>query len=174
MDFRLILAFGTNIGDLEQNFVNALRLFPEFDPSFKILTQSQCHLTSPFQSMLYDVKHQDNYLNFVCDVTTKVNPFDFYSDCIVKIEDQLGHSRVTKWQPRVLDVDILMSAYDQHKDFQKCQPFVIKKLNFHIPHKELLNPERIVIKNMLKNELNLDDECIKCHSQLAAQVCEKK
>lgn len=171
--FRLILAFGSNLGSLEQNFIAALDYFHKVDGSFKVLTQSKWHLTAPFQSTVYDIQNQNDYLNFVCDVSTNTHPFEFYKNFIVYIENQLGHSRSQKWLPRALDVDILLSAHNVKEDFYECDPIVMQSFDFCVPHKELLNAERIVIKNMLENELNIPNECIKCHFRLAQHHAKK-
>lgn len=171
--FRLILAFGSNLGDLRQNFLTALDFFHHSGSGFSICKQSAWHRTSPFQSSSYQVKNHNDYLNFVCDVVVHENPIDFYRNFIVPIEDQIGHSREQKWMPRSLDVDILLSAYHVHSRFDQCTPLIVQTPDFCVPHREILHAERVVIKNMLLNELNLDDECIKCHVNLAAQQ-EKK
>lgn len=168
-EFRLILAFGSNLGNLEQNLLTALDFFNQSDPSFMLLKQSKLYLTAPFPNSAYSTQYQDDYLNFVCDIQTNESPFDFYKNFIVPIEDQLGHSRDAKWKPRCLDVDILFSAFNTHDDFKKCTPIIVQNSGFCIPHKGVLNLERVVIKNLLKNELNLDDECFKCHFNLVYQ-----
>lgn len=162
-NFRLILAFGSNQGDREHNFAIALRYLQNSDPSFGIIQQSNYLVTAPFQNSAYNTKNHETYLNFVCDVATSVHPFQFYHDIIVPIEDQLGHSRTEKWAPRMLDIDILFGALNNHTDFINCSPVIIDNQFFSLPHKSFLEPERIVIKNMVTNELNLNNECIECH-----------
>lgn len=171
MVYRLVLAFGSNIGDRKQNFAIALKYLQENDTSFQILKQSPFLITKPFQNPQYSIQNQEDYLNFVCEVITSVHPFRFYQDLIVPIEDLLGHSRTEKWASRALDIDILLAATNNESSFENCNPMIIDNENFSLPHKGLIEPERVVIRNILKDNLNLDDGCIQCHFQQI--LCEK-
>lgn len=165
------MAFGSNIGDRQKHFQNAISQLRERDPSFNILQQSKFQVTSPFQSTTYNVENQEDYLNFVCEVATEIHPFRFYMDIIVPIEDAIGHSREEKWKPRALDIDVLLCALNNQYMFQECSPLVIDNELFSLPHKEILKPERQILRHMLQNELNLGYENIECHFNHL--ICEK-
>lgn len=169
--YRLILAFGSNSGDRQKHFEAALTQLHVLDNSFTILQQSKFHVTTPFQGKIYNDENHEDYLNFVCEASTSKHPFRFYTDIIVPIEDQIGHSREKKWASRALDIDVLLSALNNQCMFHECSPVVIDNEFFSLPHKEFLKPERKILQNILQNELNLGYENIECHFKHL--LCEK-
>jgi 2-amino-4-hydroxy-6-hydroxymethyldihydropteridine diphosphokinase len=114
--YRYILAFGSNLGDRAHNcrqgiiqlgaYVRFLRFSPET-------------ITPPLRSPLYDTQDHEDYLNFIAETSSALAPAALYQ-CISEIEDRIGHPRADKWQPRKIDVDILLWARDEHQDFSCC------------------------------------------------------
>ena len=158
--YRLILSFGSNQGDRESHFVVALKYLRHQDPSFQLLKESPKVETVPFQR---GETFQNPYLNFVCDCKTSLHPLAFYQNLIVPIEDEIGHSRTVKWASRALDIDILLTAIDDAALFSQCRPLLLESENFQVPHKRLLDLERKILQDLLKETFNLTHEHLQCH-----------
>ncbi len=148
-DFRLLLAFGTNLGNRVQN----LKLGLQFVQSVsQVMATSSWHATEPLCHPDYPfAHHQHYYLNFVVDVSTSFHPYAFYHQIIVPIENQLGHSRCSKWEPRCLDIDIIFAAQNNAIRFKNCTPFEWAQHEFQVPH--VGYPERHFWHKMVEDEL---------------------
>lgn len=147
--FRLLLAFGSNLGDREQNLHYALEYICSYS---EIIRFSKWQKTQPLKSSIYNTSNHDYYLNFVAEVKTKLNPYDFYQHVIVKIEDKLGHSRQAKWMPRALDIDVVFAAKNDAISFEHCTPVTLEQGSFFVPHLEYFN--RDFWREMIEVELN--------------------
>lgn len=156
--YRYLLAFGSNLGNRAENFKKALLLL---EPFLHVKYQTTWRSTTPLIHSKYDTSDHDYYLNFVCDGVSDLDPFIFYRDVIVKIEDQIGHCRVKKWQPRNLDIDILFAAKNNSPNFNKCYPLVIEQNDFVVPH--LCYFEREFWRQMVEKELFVSLDTIKRH-----------
>lgn len=175
--YRIILAFGSNLGSRESHLTTALKYLYEKDSSFQINKQSKFVQNPPFANTSAEFTQNTNktehpdYLNFVADCSTNIHPLKFYQDIIVPIEDFLGHSRTHKWAPRALDIDVLLSALNDSKHFHQCSPFILQSEFFQIPHKRLLDSDRKILQDLLKETFDLTFERIQCH--FTQTLCEK-
>lgn len=131
--FRLILAFGSNLGNCELNLDAAIEYL---ENSCKILSCSQRIKTKPLQNSKYDTTSHNDYLNFVAEIQTYLTPYIFYENVIVPIENKLGHCRKSKWMPRALDIDVLLAAKNDAFSFEECSPIQVNINNFYVPHLE--------------------------------------
>lgn len=156
--YRYLLAFGSNLGNRAENFKKALFLL---EPFLHVKHQTVWRKTTPLVHSKYDTSDHDYYLNFVCDATSYLEPFLFYRDVIVKIEDQIGHCRVKKWQPRNLDIDILFAAKNNSSEFNKCCPLAVEHHDFITPHSSYF--EREFWRQMVEKELFVSLDTIKRH-----------
>ena len=138
MNFRYMLAFGSNLGDRHQNCNRALILL--FNLGVHILGCSRRLPTQPLRSEVYDTSDHEEYLNFVAEVRTAKAPKELYP-CLREIEDNIGHNRERPWAPRGMDIDILMAVYDMEgQTFSQCPQIFIKEDLPHslfIPHPAL-------------------------------------
>ncbi len=167
-NYRLILAFGSNLGDHELNFSVALNYLNQNDASFELLQKSRIIKSAPFENL----KNLENiYSNFICECITDLHPLTFYQNIIVPIEDTLGHSRIEKWAPRALDIDILLGALNNNFNFSNCSPLILEGETFFLPHKRLLDSERKILQDLLKETFHLTNEQIQCH--FIQILCEK-
>lgn len=166
-NYRCLLAFGSNLGDRIFNFERALY---ELEPFVQIRQQTCWHETMPLTHPVHDTSHHKNYLNFVCDVQSNVNPMELYSSVIVKIEDKIGHSRAQKWQPRHLDIDILFAAKNDAQNFENCSPWVINRNGFSVPHQSYF--EREFWRQMVEKELFVTPEKLHSHFMILKQQIE--
>ncbi len=147
--FRLLLAFGSNLEPREQNLKSALQFIGQYSYT---LQSSQWKDTAPLKDTRYQTSHHEYYTNFILEVLTDLHPYNFYHSVIVKIEDQLGHSRHSKWMPRALDIDVVFAAKNDAIFFGDCTPVVTECDGFFVPHLEYDN--RKFWREMIEVELN--------------------
>ncbi len=144
-----MLAFGSNLGEREQNLNHALNYISR---TSKIIRFSQWKETKPLKNSLYNTEKHNYYLNFVVEVMTQFNPYDFYNIIIVKIENILGHSREEKWESRALDIDVVFASKNDSINFEDCTPITLNQGNFFVPHLEY--PNRDFWQEMIEVDLN--------------------
>jgi 2-amino-4-hydroxy-6-hydroxymethyldihydropteridine diphosphokinase len=97
------ISLGSNVGDKLQNLVMAKDKLEEL--GIALLAVSSVYLTSP-QCFVA----QDDFLNQVLRVHTKLSPFSLLKQ-LKKIEMQMGRDfTVARFGPRVIDLDILLYA----------------------------------------------------------------
>lgn len=94
------IALGSNLGDKEQYFREALRLLSE-EKKIRIENVSSFIVTEPMGEVA-----QDDYLNGAASIKTLLSPEELL-DCLNRIEDQLGRVRTVRWGPRTMDLDLL-------------------------------------------------------------------
>ena len=148
-NYRLLLAFGSNLGNREQNLNSALEYI---NRCAEIIQSSQWQKTKPLKNSSYNTSDHDYYLNFVVEIITKLSPYDFYKLVIVKIEDTLGHSRKSKWMSRALDIDVVFAAKNDAISFENCTPVTLAQEGFFVPHLEYFN--RDFWQTMIEVDLN--------------------
>lgn len=98
---KAYLGIGTNIGDKMKNLqdsIDALNLLP----LTRVIDVSDIYETDPVG---YD--NQDNFLNIVVEVETRLNPDNLLGACL-GIESGLGRIRTIKNGPRIIDIDLLL------------------------------------------------------------------
>ena len=149
LEYRLLLAFGSNLGNRKQNLNSALVALQKHST---LLSVSRWQKTKPLKNNLYDTTSHEFYINFVAEVKTSLDPHHFYTDVIVKLEDSIGHSRTSKWMARALDIDVVFAAKNDADSFQDCTPLSCKEGDFFVPHLEYSN--RIFWRQMIEDELN--------------------
>jgi 2-amino-4-hydroxy-6-hydroxymethyldihydropteridine diphosphokinase len=144
--YRYLLSFGSNLGDKRLCLETGLKSLLSF--SF-LIRSSPWIETAPLQKEGYDTLAHDSYLNGVVEVATSYDPFSFYKDVIIPIEDQIGHDRQKKWEPRHLDIDILFGAYHEaSQDFEGCKPLAYEAPFFFVPHRDYL--ERPFLRELIE------------------------
>lgn len=94
------IALGSNLGDKEQYFREALRLLSE-EKKIRVENVSSFIVTKPMGEVA-----QDDYLNGAAGIKTLLSPEELL-DCLNRIEDQLGRVRTVRWGPRTMDLDLL-------------------------------------------------------------------
>ncbi len=116
---NVYLGIGSNIGDRFDYLKQAVRMLDEAD-GVTVINQSSLYETKPVGYI-----QQDNFLNSVVHIETKLEPYDLLKTIGV-IEQQLERKRLIRWGPRTIDIDILL--YDT---------FCIEEDKLTIPHKEM-------------------------------------
>jgi 2-amino-4-hydroxy-6-hydroxymethyldihydropteridine diphosphokinase len=151
ISYRLLLAFGSNLGNRKQNLRLALNLLKK---NSILISTSRWEQTEPLKSDVYLTENHENYVNFIAEIQTHHHPYRFYKEIIVPIEDKIGHSRESKWEPRNLDIDIVFAALNDSLLFQNCTPLSFNINHFIVPHNDYEN--RKFWKKMVEKDLKYD------------------
>lgn len=114
----LILGTGSNLGNREENLVEAKR---QLSLSFKLVDQSQI-----YKSKAVDYLAQPSFLNQVLEFERpEIEPQKLMKQ-LLSIENRLGRERKIKSGPRNIDIDILFLGLEK-----------INQPNLTIPHPRL-------------------------------------
>lgn len=98
---QAFLGLGANIGDRLETLQRALDLL-ESEPGVRVQRCSRVWETDPVGG-----PEQDDFLNVVLEVDIDLEPHDLLAACN-RVETQLGRTRVVRWGPRTIDIDILL------------------------------------------------------------------
>lgn len=115
------LSIGSNMGDKQENLMNAIRLLDE-DPLTKVTKKSSFITTKPV-----GYTEQDDFLNAALEVKTLHAPQELL-ELIHSIEQELKRVRKIHWGPRTIDLDIIL--YNDR---------IVQTDNLIIPHIEMAN-----------------------------------
>ncbi len=111
------LGLGSNLGHREAHLEQAMR---HFKPEFRIQKTSGIYETD----MLYRLG-RPRYYNMVCRVETDLSPEQTFAKCQA-IERAMGRRKADKYDPRVIDLDVLL--YDS---------VVLRTAELTIPHPKM-------------------------------------
>jgi len=117
---RVFLSLGSNLGNRKDYLNKAIEKLRQ--NNLKITKISNIIETEP-----YGHKEQGEFLNMALEAETDLKPSELMQ-LIFKIEEDLGRKRTLKWEPRVIDIDIIF--YDS---------LVVDELNLKIPHPDMQN-----------------------------------
>ena len=117
---KVFILFGTNLGHKYINLINAKKLV-DAQLGKSILT------SSIYESKAWGNTNQNNFYNFISVYETTILPQKIL-DINLDIEKQLGRERKLKWEPRIIDIDILYYGSD-----------IIQTENLTIPHSQIQN-----------------------------------
>ncbi len=120
------LSIGTNMGNRSANLELVHSLISR--NLGIVYKESSIYETEP-----WEVADQQNYYNQVLCVKTALEPALLLQKCQV-IEQKMGRVRLQKWEPRVIDIDILF-----------FNALVIQEEDLKIPH-VLLEKRNFVLK----------------------------
>ena len=105
--YHYLLSFGSNLGNCQLNFIKGIDFL---DKDGRFLYISKGVKTLPLTHPEIPTLDHPPYWNLVAEYTSYLSPKNLYKR-IRRIEDELGHDRVSKWQPRYLDIDILQWTF---------------------------------------------------------------
>jgi len=116
----VFLLLGTNLGDKWANLEKALdHIARAAGPIVKA--------SSVFESSPWGFTNQPEYLNQVILIDTSLNPNELL-DVLLGIESHMGRKRIKKWDPRLIDIDILF-----------YNDLLLQKDGLILPHPHLAN-----------------------------------
>ncbi|NIQ01834.1 MAG: 2-amino-4-hydroxy-6-hydroxymethyldihydropteridine diphosphokinase [Nitrospinaceae bacterium] len=122
MEHIAFIGIGSNMGSPEEHCKEAADLLDDH-PAISITTRSSLYRTEPFGKT-----EQDWFINSVVEATTHLSAEGLLKACLA-IENRMGRARGEKWDPRIIDLDLLF--------FDDC---VFKERGLEIPHPGI--PER--------------------------------
>ena len=155
---RVFIAVGSNLGNREENIGRA-RAFVGAEKKFHFLRESPVYETEPVGGPPHG-----KFLNAVWEIDTTLGPHAVLGK-LLEIESRVGRKRRLRYEPRTLDLDILV--YNQR---------VIEKPGLVIPHPRLheryfvLKPladvaPRLVHPKLRKTAAELLEELLARHPQ---------
>ena len=122
------IALGANLGDRAGNIKDALDLLGD-NPRLKVVSVS-----SMFENpSVGGPEDAPSFINAVARIDTTLEAHDLWR-WMMEIETQLGRERRTKWEPRPIDLDILLYG-----------DAIISSDELVIPH-PLMHERRFVLK----------------------------
>lgn len=139
---KIYLHTGSNLGQKEQNLANARQLIYE---NIGLITAE----SELYETEAWGFSDQPSFVNQALEVTTTLSPEQLLHK-ILSIELKMGRVRNQKWEPRLIDIDIIF--YGDH---------IIKTENLIIPHPHMhernfvLVPLMEIAKDVIHPELKL-------------------
>ncbi len=120
------LGLGSNIGNRKENMLKAKSALNS-SSQVNVLQSSTIIETDPVGNT-----NQPKFLNCVLKIETNLKPAELLTKCL-EIESKLRRIRIKKWEPRIIDIDILLYG-DK----------IIKEDYLVIPHPELHKREFVL------------------------------
>ena len=115
------VALGSNLGRREVFLADARAALRAL-PRTSLLAETEVEQTDPIGPVA-----QDSFLNQMVALETELSPLELLAE-LQTIERNAGRSRVQRWGPRTLDLDIVL--------FEKQS---VAEANLTVPHPELPN-----------------------------------
>lgn len=111
------IAFGSNLGEKQRNILNSLA-------AINLIPDTSVSRCSPmYESAPLDGSVQPSYLNGIAEIETLLAPPQLLSH-LKAIEASMGRVQGGKWQPRVIDLDIIFYGDE-----------IIRLPELQVPHK---------------------------------------
>jgi 2-amino-4-hydroxy-6-hydroxymethyldihydropteridine diphosphokinase len=132
MEEKIVLLLGSNIGDSKENLERAvLELTVDLGEP---LAESAIYQTEP-----WGMKEQNIYLNQVVVFETLLRP-ERVLESIHDIEKRMGRTKIEKWGPRIMDIDILFfgDMIYESPNLKIPHPFIAERRFALVPLCELL------------------------------------
>jgi 2-amino-4-hydroxy-6-hydroxymethyldihydropteridine diphosphokinase len=127
----IIILLGTNVGDKKNNLENAIcQLHNKLGKEF---LRSKIYCTKAWGNT-----NQSDFYNQVVVLNTEKNVFESLK-IIQQIENEMGRVRIEKWEPRIIDIDILFFNNEiiETENLQVPHPFLHKRRFTLIPLVEI-------------------------------------
>ncbi len=124
--FTVYLSLGSNIGERENNIINALRILKL--KGIELIKLSSLYKTEPVGK-----ENQPYFYNMVAKAISPYQPEELLN-IIKEIETEMGRIWTQKWGPRLIDIDILF--FDDR---------IINTEKLIIPHPELHKRDFVLI-----------------------------
>ena len=96
---NVVLLLGTNVGDRPGNLKKALQ-------EINIMLGQTIQQSSVYETAPWGNTEQEIFLNRVVIIQSEINAEEMM-DRILRIENEMGRVRTMKWEPRIMDIDIL-------------------------------------------------------------------
>src|SRR5690606_974755 len=113
MDNFAFISLGSNMGDREAFLKKAI---DSLGNNENIIIEK---LSSIYETDPVGYTDQDCFLNMVVQIKTGLSPIELLRVCL-NIEEELGRVRVSRWGPRVIDLDIIFYS-DENISVERLQ-----------------------------------------------------
>lgn len=123
---NVVLSLGSNVGDRQSNLSAAINRISEI-PAL-LLKKSSVYQTPPWGNT-----SQPDFFNQVIEIETAFDAFTLMEKLLL-IEESMGRKRKEKWEPRIIDIDILF--YNEE---------ILENDKLTVPHK-LLHERMFVLE----------------------------
>lgn len=124
--YEVYLSFGSNVGDRAANIETALKFLDDAD--VKLRKHSSMFETEPWGNT-----EQEKFLNCAAEFVTSLSPHQLMNQ-LLAIENRMGRQRKIKWEPRIIDIDILFFGNE-----------ILNENGLIIPHPELQKRKFVLI-----------------------------
>jgi len=128
---RSFVSVGSNLGDRKSYLTNAVIALSR-SPNVQVSKVSSIYRTEPLE-----VGDQPEFLNAVIEIETGLSPWELLS-LLQRIEQENGRTRIVRYGPRTLDMDIILFGDE-----------VISEPALTIPHPRMLE-RRFVLEPLLE------------------------
>jgi 2-amino-4-hydroxy-6-hydroxymethyldihydropteridine diphosphokinase len=128
---QVFLSLGSNLGDRRATLENALNQLTAI-AHLRVIRRSSLYETAPVGKT-----DQPRFLNLVVEVETALPP-ETLLDLLQELEAAFGRTRIVRWGPRTLDIDILLYG-----------EATIRTPRLVVPHPEMTR-RRFVIEPLLE------------------------
>ena len=147
------VALGANLGDRQRNIRAALAMLSE-NPRVKVLQVSSLLENAAIGGP----PDSPPFLNAVAEIETTLDPHELL-EALLEIERRLGRVRERKWEPRIIDLDLILYS-DQ----------VIDRPDLKVPH-PLMHERRFVVEPLAEIAPTVRHPVLnKSISQLASEL----
>ncbi len=123
---NVVLSLGSNVGDRQSNLSAAINRISEI-PAM-LLKKSSVYQTAPWGNT-----DQPDFYNQVLEIETVFEALPLMEK-LLSIEESMGRKRNEKWEPRIIDIDILFFNEE-----------ILETDKLTIPHK-LLHERKFVLE----------------------------
>ena len=127
---KVYIAFGSNMGDREENIQKAVQSLEEAR-EFRNLKVSSMYPSYPYGGV-----EQDSFINGALYAETYLEPAELLR-FLQEMERKSGRKKTIHWGPRTLDLDILF--YDD---------LILDEEELQIPHKDIVNRDFVLFPMM--------------------------
>ncbi|MCX7708750.1 MAG: 2-amino-4-hydroxy-6-hydroxymethyldihydropteridine diphosphokinase [Clostridia bacterium] len=137
------LALGSNIGDREKNLAEAVKHIADL-PETWVEGVSAIYETDPVGFI-----EQDQFLNMVIKVKTRYPPLGLLEQ-LQKIELRMKRTRLIRWGPRTMDIDILLygNEHIQLPELVVPHPRMFERAFVLIPLRDVVDSPEVMGKNI--------------------------
>jgi 2-amino-4-hydroxy-6-hydroxymethyldihydropteridine diphosphokinase len=127
---KAYIGLGSNIGDKLGTCRRAIEMLSK---AGRLIRLSSFYCTEPF-----GYTNQEDFVNAVAEIETPLSPTALLARCHV-IEDALGRSRLVRWGPRTIDLDILLYGDQVINDAELTipHPMMVKRAFVLVPLSEI-------------------------------------
>ena len=147
--YEVYLSFGSNVGDRQANIKNAVT-------ELNIAGVNLKQLSSLYETEPWGNTNQKSFLNMAGTFETLFSPSELMGK-ILAIENSLGRRREIKWEPRIIDIDILFFENEIINDKRLIIPHPeIEKRKFVLAPLAEIAPDFVhpVLKKSIRELLN--------------------